>query len=331
MKSNYFIFLIIICILLSISAVAAGGDEVALNADDNYQIIESNQDLTYNAICKSCDEGLIQSNGESANFTQFHEDIINSGGTFNLSHGYAYENDDVESGVFGIDDLVINGNNNVIDGRGSDFLFSFYPEVGSRCSLVINDLTFVNFNSSPLKFEKGVFTLNNVNITNCYVEDYELISTEDEIDLTLNGCNFYSNDVKGYLLAGKSRIMIYNSNFLGGVCRNSAIELNRAQLFIENSSFENCNARHGSIINFKGDCFKIRNSKFKNSWANSTGGAIIAKYFPLYEILDDDSRIFIPSDDMIIDKCTFSNISSSSNEGLFILTLIQHLNIFLKA
>ena len=49
------------------------------------------------------------------------------------------------------------------------------------------------------------------------------------------------------------------------------------------------------------------------------------------EILDDDSRIFIPSDDMIIDKCTFSNISSSSNEGLFILTLIQHLNIFLKA
>lgn len=138
----------------------------------------------------------------------------------------------MEFGIFGIDDLVINGNNNVIDGKNSIFLFSFYPEVESRCSLVINDLTFVNFNSSPLKFEKGVFTLNNVNITNCYVEGYELISTGDEINLTLNNCNFYSNNVKGYLLAEKSRVMIYNSNFLGGICRNSAIELNRGQLFI---------------------------------------------------------------------------------------------------
>lgn len=58
-KSNYFVFLIIICILSGISAVAAGDADVALNAEDNYQTnIESNQDLTYNAICESCDEEL---------------------------------------------------------------------------------------------------------------------------------------------------------------------------------------------------------------------------------------------------------------------------------
>ena len=42
-KSNYFVFLIIICILSGISAVAAGDVDVALNAEDNYQTnIESN-------------------------------------------------------------------------------------------------------------------------------------------------------------------------------------------------------------------------------------------------------------------------------------------------
>ena len=89
-KSNYFVFLIIICILLSISVASANDGEGTLTADNNYQINdESHQDVGHDAILKSCDEELIQnsdsdnlntgSNGESANFTQFHDDLINSG------------------------------------------------------------------------------------------------------------------------------------------------------------------------------------------------------------------------------------------------------------
>ena len=337
-KSNYFVFLIIICILLSISVASASDGEATLTADNNYQIKdESNQDVVHDTILKSCDEELIQnsdsdnlntdSNGESANFTQFHDDLINSGSTFNLNRSYVYENDDVLSGEFEINNLVINGNNNIIDGANSDFIFIFSPKVDegagdddflkAHCNIVINDLTFVNFNDSIFKFERGDFTLNNVNFTNCHGMDDSLITTEKSINLTFNNCNFYSDSVYGYVVAEKSRIMIYNSNFLS-YCRNSAIELNRGQLFVENSTFENCNAQHGSIINFKGDYFKIRNSKFKNSKANSTGGAIIAKYFPLQE---GDSGVFFHSEDMIIDNCTFFNISSSSNGGVIHIDL----------
>ena len=133
--------------------------------------------------------------------------------------------------------------------------------------------------------------------------------------MTLNRCNFYSNAVYEYLDAKGSRVMIYNSSFSGTDCLESAIEFNRGQLVVEDCSFENFNAKHGSIIKFKGDNFKIRNSKFLNSKANSTGGAILAKYFPLYEVDDNDSFVYFTSEDMIIDNCTFSNVSSASNGG----------------
>ena len=104
--------------------------------------------------------------------------IVSGGTTFNLSHGYSYDNDDYFSGDYEIGNLVINGNNNVIDGRNGDYCFRFAPS-DDHCSLIINDLTFVNFPCSPLEFEDGDFTLNNVNFTNCTTtSENSLILTE---------------------------------------------------------------------------------------------------------------------------------------------------------
>ncbi len=324
MKSNYFIFLIIVCVLFALSAVSAVDGQEVLNAEDNCQLnIDPDNGTVYESFEEETNQNSQTNNlkglkDESANFTHLNEEIINCEGTFNLSHSYTYENDAFESGIFEIDSLVINGNNHVIDGANSEFSFNFLPKTDPEdtySKLAVNDLTFLNFHYNPLNLEGGDFTLNNVNFTNCSAERGSLILSENSINLTLNECNFYSNLANGYINAENSIIRIYNTRFSPLICSSSVIELNRGQLFIENSSFENSNSKHGSIINYKGDRFEIKNSKFKNSQASSTGGAIIAKYFPIYEYIDDESFIFLPSEDMIIENCTFSNISSSSNGG----------------
>ena len=341
-KIGPFVFLIIICILFSISTVSAGDDSVdAIYRDADYQHdSEINQDPNLDTISEYY-ENYLNSNSKPNNlkedsgkntgtFTQFHDDLISSEGEFNLSHGYTYdEGDKQEAGIFNIDSIVINGNNNVIDGAGSNFYFKFSIKkngfgenegiAGNKIHITFNDLTFTNFNNAPMQFGGGEMTFNNVTFTNCS-SAYTLIELFGYTNSTLNNCNFYSNSVKNYLRGPYEKLTIYNSNFSGTNCFNSAIEVNRGQLIVENSTFENFNAPHGSIINYKGDYFAIKNSKFMNSNSKLTGGAIIAKYFPL-EYTYGDSIIYYHSNNMLIENCTFSNLSSSSNGGAIHLDL----------
>ena len=371
-KSNIFIFLIIVCILLSISTVSANQLQTD-NGDNNFQVYgEINQNSNLDTISESYEDNLnsnpgsndleddlksnsepnnlkendLKSNSESNNlkdpedvsgtFTQFHDDLINSEGEFNLSHGYTYdEGDTPDAGILYVDKLVINGNGNVIDGGSSNFTFRFYKKtkpdgldgdgdnIGKTYNITINNLTFTNFNINPLLFAINETTLNNVNFTNCSSEIVSLINIISNINLTINNCNFYSNQVKEIFLGPMKRLTIFNSNFSGIKCLKTAIEVNRGQLIIENSTFENISGIQGSIINYKGDYFALKNSKFMNSHSNLTGGAIIAKYFPLYEIIDESAEEFryYHSEDMLIENCTFSNLSSTSNGGAIHLDL----------
>ena len=142
----------------------------------------------------------------------------------------------------------------------------------------------------------------------------------DYADVTIDNCNFYSNSFNNYFRGPFQRLMIFNSNFSGTNCLDSAINDNSGQLIIENSSFVNFNAVHGSIINYKGDYFSLKNSKFMNSNSDFAGGAILAKYFPLsYD--EGNSVVYYHSNDMLIENCTFSNLSSSSNGGAIHLDL----------
>ena len=96
-KSNIFLFLIIVCILLSISTASASQLQ-ADNGDNNFQDymgIDQNSDLNtvsefYEDNLKSNTEpnNLKKDSGDaSRTFTQFHDDLINSEGEFNLSQG----------------------------------------------------------------------------------------------------------------------------------------------------------------------------------------------------------------------------------------------------
>ena len=334
-KSAIIVFLIIICIISGMSMVSASEiQDDAMGAIDDYQSnIKLNQENGFDSISKnnyveenleSDDENVLSQGEEPLSFNQFGADLNSSGSEFNMTHDYACaDDDDPESCSFNIENLTINGNNHVLDGSASIFCFDFHPgddESVDNVNLVINDLTIKNFRAPPLDFDVNSLTLNNVNFTDCIDDSSLLFGSMNYFALTVNNCNFYSNSLKGFFSFSYTQITINNSYFSGKNILGSALMLDRVQMIVENSTFEDFNAQHGGIINFKGDYFSIRNSKFLNSNANATGGAIIAKFFPLHKKIGDGKIPYYTSDSLI-ENCLFSNLSSTSNGGAIHLDL----------
>jgi ssDNA-binding Zn-finger/Zn-ribbon topoisomerase 1 len=133
--------------------------------------------------------------------------------------------------------LVINGNNHIIDGAG---LGAELESLDSGTEIIINDLTFKNFNTKAILFS-GKVIFNNVNFTDFTNSSMNMI-TISRGSLTANNCHFYSNQVESVLYTYNSLINIINSSFLGNKDKCGAIEMNRGQLIIHNSSFENFTA-----------------------------------------------------------------------------------------
>ena len=372
-KSNIFLFLIIVCILLSISTASASQLQ-ADNGDNNFQAymgIDQNSDL--NTVSEFYEDNLkantepnkhkkdLKSNSEinnlkedsgdaSRTFTQFHDDLINSEGEFNLSQGDNEEWDETsftalskdinQSGevlnlthdyIFNesIDNItlldkynmlsipiekskfVLNGNNHIIDGAG---LGAELESLDSSLDITINDLTFKNFNTRAIIFS-GKVTFNNVNFTDFNNSTIHIFSI-NRGNFTANNCNFYSNQVERVLYGFYSGIKFNNSRFLGNSNNTGAIEMNRGELIIHNSSFENFTADMGAMINYKGDRFELVNSTFINGYSIS-GGAIIAKYFPI----QSTSSTFIPTEPILIKDCIFANLSCDNDGGAIHLDL----------
>lgn len=102
-------------------------------------------------------------------------------------------------------------------------------------------------------------------------------------------------------------ISVKDSIFSGGYNNRGLISADRTNLIVENCTFENLSAVIGAAINFKGYKLTVRNSKFLNLNAETTGGAIIAKFFP-----KNDTKI---GDAFLIENCEFINTTSSNNGG----------------
>ncbi len=314
-KSNLFVILIIICLLFSISCVSASDNSTnIINADDNYQT-----NAEFNQL-ESVNQDNLANGDDYKSFDEFHQDAMNSSGTFNVKSDYKYdENDRYESLRFTIESLVINGNNHVIDGSGSDSVFTFYFNNSTGAdflNLTVNDLTFKHFNSQCIAVSNAHITLNNVTFIDCNSE-LGFVFISDQSVLCLNNTNFSSRSNCSFIFSDHSDIIINNSYLSGKDDCANAITQDRGQLIIENTIFENFNSENGAIINFKGDYFSIRNSKLINSRSQFNGGAIIAKYFPLY----DYSFEPYPSDAMLIENCVFSNLSASNDGGAIYIDL----------
>ncbi|WP_407454240.1 right-handed parallel beta-helix repeat-containing protein, partial [Methanobrevibacter sp.] len=295
LKSKWLVFILIICILFSITAVSAS---------DNHTETTLNQDPISNEKLKVTDKS----------YDNFYEDIKSCTDSFDIENNYKYnENDNKMDLSFNQTNLVINGNNHIIDGSNQAKGFIF---VNENANITINDLTFINCNQALLV--SGKLTLNNVNFTNNFEKNSEfkgIISIDSDSDLTLNHCNFDSNINSTLIFAQYSDVAIYNSNFYNSWNSESPIVVNRNELVIENSKFENLSSRYGGAINFKGDYLYIKNSTFRNLHADLTGGAILGKLFTVPMDSTNPSAGIRPFKDWVIENCEFMNVSSIHNGG----------------
>lgn len=85
-------------------------------------------------------------------------------------------------------------------------------------------------------------------------------------------------------------------------------------MYILNSILENFTSDKGAIIDFKGDIICLGNSTFANSYANTSGGAILAKYYPLNNGTARDPK-YIPTDPIVIQDCIFNNLTCTNDGG----------------
>ena len=311
LKSKLLISLIIVCVTFAVTGVSA--ENVT---DDSLQLdMDSNHDL------KSVqDDGGNQDNLATGDhyksFNDFYNDVGNCNGTLNLEDNYKYGESDNPLFITK-QNLVINGNGHIIDGNGYDYGITFDNQDGGdtegRRNVVINDLTLMNFNETVFTIGHGKLTINNVTFINCHGSVNSLISVRpgDEFVLNNSKLDSFKYDCE-LIMSSYGNISIYNSHFNGKNCSGQFLIGDRGQLAIENSTFENFQANIGAIIDFKGDYLSIRNSRFLNSHAKFDGGAIIAKYFPLY---DEDTQKYLPTADMLIENCTFSNLSAANDGG----------------
>ena len=334
MKSKLFILLIIISILISISSVSASELQAdASNIDNDYQTNmefdpicndESNQNQDLNL--KNNNEHILKEENtnppeieDETCFTTLYQEINQSDDELNLTHDYifnkSYDNASLYQMYYGPlisvnkTNFTINGNGHIIDGNEMGAEFDFENNKGE---IVINDLTFKNFNQTVLQIY-GKLTLNNVNFTESF-ESLESIIFVSKGVLNVNNCSFYSNRAKNIISGFQSNITVNNSIFSGNGNYERAISANRWQLVIHNSIFENFTFKNGAIIDFKGYYLDLENSSFNNIHSNLSGGAILGKYFPAYIKVANKIQ-YLPSDPMIIKNCRFENISCLNDGG----------------
>lgn len=297
-KSKFFVVILIMCILFSITAVIASdgqsGADSVLNKQFDFDIGEWISNLM---------------GTDQKSLNDLNSDMGKCNTTFDMKNDYKYDKSDNVSTFIGFQDsLVINGNNHVIDCSNRPIGFNFpNPNV----NVTINDLTFVNCNVSVSLDIQSRFNLNNVNFTNDNpggnASSFEILESKN---LMLNNCNFDSSIIG----AAYVNTAVYNSHFRSVDYVEAPLTVNRNNLSIENSTFENINTKYGAV-NFKGNCLSVKSSTFENVHSDLSGGAILGGYYSLpFDVQNESSKIQ-PDGDMIIDNCAFLNASSAHDGG----------------
>ncbi len=303
-KSEYFVFMFIVCILFSITAVSANDNQTdSLNLD------------------MISDDELMQTTNRP--FNDFYEDIKDCNDTFDIKNDYVYDESDNNTRLaINQRNLIINGNNHIIDGSNMAKGFVFMK---GNTNVTINDLTFINCNQSVV-LSSGNVTLKNVNFTGNFNLDsmMGIVTINYAGNLIMDKCNFNSNINTSLILIGYGDVAIYNSHFYNtNAGEISPIFVNRKSLVIENCTFENLSSKYGGAINFRGYYFSIKNSTFRDVNAYLTGGAVVAKYFPILAGTDaHNNPIYRPSENWLIENSEFLNVSSSHNGGVLYIHLV---------
>ena len=190
---------------------------------------------------------------DKSNF-KFLEDLINGSNEISLQTDIILDED--EYGLFkdGIrihkDDIIIDGNNHTIDGRGKSRIF----DVNGK-SIVLKNIIFKNgqHNNGGAIFQDG----GNLKVLRCRFLDNASKSMGGAIQFD-NGC-----------------LEIIDSEFVNSkALYGGALRINCSKLSIKNSMIKDSFAQVGGGINYNESEVKIADSSFSNNRSKTNGGAI---------------------------------------------------------
>ncbi len=284
--------------LLSLSTVCAedlNGDLSALDSISDTSSLIDSDDLSI----ADAGEDTLADNDDSS-FSSLYS-MINSGSDeINLTTDYAFnaETDGDLSQGMEIQDknLVINGNNHIIDAKNQDAIFAIFGG-----NITFNDLTLTNAKNTAI-FLNGILTTNNVSFINCsgadggaiYVSDASYTSTNDKF------VDCYASSSGAAIYAMLSSVIIENGLFKSSYMLPwSLIDSSSSVLLIINSTFVNTSSKYATAISTGDNMTIIKKSKFVNLSANRTAGAIAVK----------------AADNVVVEDCEFINVSSVKNGG----------------
>lgn len=215
-KKNVVMFTILICILFSISCVAASDVNENVTAYGNQQIIDDENEELLNSphddLISSSEDELISSSQEDllsasskGTFSELQSMIYSApeGSTITLKKDYAYDKASNTTGIIINKSLTINGNGHTLDGLSKSRIF------------------FVMFTLNPDAHNKVV--LKNMVFKNGYTKHYggAIVNAGD---LTLDKCTFKNNRAK--IAAGAicsiGALKCKNSNFYKNTAYGSA-------------------------------------------------------------------------------------------------------------
>ena len=266
-KSKFFILLVILSVIFTITCVSAEANQSEILCDDV----------------------------DFHSFEELNQSISQSNGELNLTQDYKYDSGEIL--IEKDDKFVLNGNNHIIEGVSNCQVF----DIESKEDVIFNNLTFRNCYNVTFMVS-GPFILNNVKFINCSSMDYNHLLFAVH-KLTINNCVFHITKANYGVIYNNAPLIINNSLFTGNIS-GRIISTQRDTLIIENSSFENISSNLTNLINYKGSNLIIKKSKFLNLHAPLSGAVIIGKFFP--NIGKDNLNPFLIENCQFI-NCTSTN------------------------
>lgn len=282
MKSKLSIMLIAICILLVFTTAIAG-----FNISD------------------------IFFGGEYHSFSELNDLVSNDTNEMNLDFNYKYDNDTIDLSEY--DSFTLNGNGHMIKGITGNESFSIDEK-----NVTVNNVTFKDCRHVGFDLVASNITFNNVNFTDCTALNNEsTYLTSYESNVTFNNCTFQSKeDCSSEFFESDGCAIFNNCSFSGESSLDYPhIVVDRGELLVANSNFENLTSKFATAINYKGCNLTILNSSFTNLDSDLSAGAVMAKFFPRSEDGDESNINNYSANDFVIDNCNFTKVSSTQDGG----------------
>lgn len=303
-KKNVVFFIILICILLSISGVMASDvNDTDITTHENQVLGEVNDDLIVNSqedlirdsgddlLSSSQDDNLSASSKGTFTDLQILIYLADEGSVINLDKDYVYdENFNFGKGMLILKNLTINGNGHTLDGLSKSRIFFITSGLFENNNVILKNINFKNGKTDL--YGGAIFNLADLTIDKCTFSNNYAGTTAGAVcslgSLNCKNSKFTKNSADGDAGAIFSLNIVNLAQYLGNmsVVDESAIILYILNLvntgtsstdYITNCKFtKNVATGRGGGAVYAYTNIKIKSSTFDSNKAGQMGGAVYA-------------------------------------------------------